>query len=53
MIKQSRGKLTDIVDYRTLLQIKKELKSSAFSLTILVQCHISIPPENVRKPLVF
>ena len=33
MIKQSRGKLTDIVDYRTLLQIKKELKSSAFSLT--------------------
>ena len=20
---------------------------------ILVQCHISVPPENVRKPLVF
>ena len=24
-----------------------------FLLLILVQCHISIPPENVRKPMVF
>ena len=24
-----------------------------FPLTHLVQCHISIPPENVGKPIVF
>ena len=28
------------------------LKCASF-LTHLSQCHISIPPENIRKPLVF
>ena len=33
--------------------VRKNARLSLYNYPILVQCHISIPPENGRKPKVF
>ena len=47
---QKRSKSVWFSDH---FRINMLVNSIQFAEPILVQCHISIPPENVRKPKVF